>query len=171
MKLRKKELRKVLMIMTALFVAVLILVIFNSRDILNLNSGEGKQNKYEFESIQMSLIKPVGWEISEKSSYVDLIKNNEKINLSRSGTNFDNIMSYLRDFDSKRNLEIEMESTLRNNDYDVIQRIEKFNGGSVNKQKVYYIYVNNWVYALSTSSEDLYDDLDQIAKSFKYTGN
>ena len=33
-----------------------------------------------------------------------------------------------------------------------------------------YLYTNNWVYSISTISPALYDEVEQIARSFKYTG-
>lgn len=38
----------------------------------------------------------------------------------------------------------------------------------IGDEKNYFIYVSDSVYSFSTSDKSLYDDLDQIAQSFKY---
>lgn len=171
MKRKKSELRKILLISTIFLAILIVLIILVNPYLIGLNNNFNNQNIYNFKNLQLSLIRPVNWEISENRSYADLIDGDDKINVSRNGTNFSNINDYLNDFDSKRTIEVELEQELTNNGYAMVKRVEKFNGGPVNEQKVYYIYVSNWVYALSTSSESLYDELDQITRSFKYTGD
>jgi len=40
----------------------------------------------------------------------------------------------------------------------------------ISEEKVYYIYVDNWIFTFSTSTPELYNDLDQTAQSFRYLG-
>lgn len=42
--------------------------------------------------------------------------------------------------------------------------------GMLDGKKYFFIYVDNAVYFLSTSSPELYDELDAIAQSFQYLG-
>lgn len=107
--------------------------------------------------------------INEDQTFIDLVSKNGKINISRISTNFLTIEDYLSDFDQKRKITVDSQEQLSIDSYNAIGRIEIFNGGPISQQKVYFIYVSNWVYALSTSSPELYGDLDQIARSFKYT--
>lgn len=87
------------------------------------------------------------------------IKNNVgEIRLTRQGTNYDSLDNYLNSLD----LKIVDKENLIINDNSVIR-------GSIESRSYYFIYINNWVYALSTSSPELYSDLDQIARSFRYT--
>lgn len=81
-----------------------------------------------------------------------------EIRLTRQGTNYDSLDNYL----GSLNLKIVNKEDLKINSTSAIR-------GSIDSRIYYFIYINNWIYALSTSSPDLYSDLDQIAKSFKYT--
>lgn len=109
------------------------------------------------------------YQVEEKNTYIDLKSGNLKINISRNGTNFEKISDYLESFDKKRMIVISSEEKVKILSYDSVKRIEVFKAGPITEQKVYFIYVDNWVYAISTSSEELYSDLDQIAQSFRYT--
>lgn len=91
-----------------------------------------------------------------------------KITIIRNGTNFDNLQDYIRDFDSRRKLtSFDVKETIING-LDSLSRTVNFTQENV-QQKSYYIYVENLVYILSTNSKSLYNDLDQIAQSFRYT--
>lgn len=124
---------------------------------------------YQSKNLQFNIGPSNDWKIDEGNAFVNLNNNYGKINLSRIATNFYNLSDYLKDFDSKRTVKIDLEESLMIDGYDSIKRTENFTGGSIIKQKVYYIFIDSWVYSLSTSSESLYDELDQIAKSFRYT--
>lgn len=119
--------------------------------------------------LQLSLTIPTNSQIIEKTTFIDIILDKGKINVSRIATNFPDLSGYIKDFDSKRILEVSEEKQLSISGYPSISRIETFAKGPVSKQYVYFIYVNGWIYSLSTTSESLYNDLDQIAKSFRYT--
>lgn len=93
-----------------------------------------------------------------------IILNNQKgqIIINKTGTNFENIKEYLEDLQLKNHFVLEMKKDLEINSNSAIS-------GYLKDEKFYYIYADYRVYSLSTSSESLYDDLDQIAKSFRYT--
>ena len=108
------------------------------------------------------------FQIEEKFTTVILSSSKGEILISRNGTNFKNLKDYLNDLDTKNKVTIVEQKTLSINDYEVFLRSEKYSG-SEKMTKVYVIYVDNWVFAISTTSESLYDDLDPIAQSFRYT--
>ena len=109
------------------------------------------------------------WQVKEDLTFVNLISEKGKINISRIATNFDTVDTYLKDFDSKRNINVAEVNYLKIDGYNAISRIEVFNAGPITKQKVYFIYIDNWVYSVSTSFPALFPVLDQIAQSFRYT--
>lgn len=123
---------------------------------------------YQSKKLKISIQISTVWTVSEKISFIDLNSDKGKINISRIATNFDNANSYLKDFDSRRTIQISQSEENKISGYDSVNRIEIFNTGPIKQQKVYYIYINNWVYSLSTSQESLYNDLDKIAQSFRY---
>jgi len=111
---------------------------------------------------------PNTYEPDEKLTYVDFKKGGDLVDVIRNGTNFGSLDEYLKNSDSRKNLKISSERILEINGYEAKDRVE-FNKDNGVSQKVYYIYINNWVYIISTKSETLYSDLDQIAQSFRYT--
>ena len=161
------------------FISVVIILIFVGAIFMALGSGNLYKNTssnqqsssqiYRSKTLKFIISASPNWQLQEEITFVDLLSNEGKINISRIATNFSNVTDYLKDFDIKRNIVVETENKLSIYDRESVSRIEIFHGGPINKQKVYYIYVDNWVYSLSTYSEPLFGDLDQIAQSFKYT--
>lgn len=124
---------------------------------------------YQSKNLKFTITIPTNTQIQEKNTYLDVVINGSVIDVVRNGTNADSLNIYLKDYDTKKNVQISDNNNLTINGYEANSRIET-NIGSGIKQKIYYIYTDNWVYAISTNSESLYNDLDQIAKSFRYTG-
>lgn len=106
--------------------------------------------------------------ITDAQTYLNITTNGKTIDIVRNGTNFSSLQTYLEDFDKKKIIIITNNESSIINNYQTVSRIET-NPNNELVQKVYYIYVDNWVYSLSTSSEVLFGDLDQIAQSFRYT--
>lgn len=112
---------------------------------------------------------PSSFQVREEATFVDLEDKGAKINIGKNSTNSNDVNDYVKDFDEKRiGLEVEDQEALKIATLDVIKRIEKFIAGPIREQKIYYIYTENKVYSISTTAESLYDDLDQIAQSFRY---
>lgn len=111
--------------------------------------------------LKFSIILPNTYEIEEKFGSVNISTSKGKILISQNGTNFENLKDYIKN--SRNNLEtrIQNKNTLEINGMESIF-------GNIDREKVYLIYKDYTVYSLSTSSESLYDDLDQIAQSFRY---
>lgn len=84
-----------------------------------------------------------------------------EIKIGRNGTNTDNLEEYFK-YHPERPLDrIENKENVKVGQLDAIS-------GKIEERYNYYIYVDNWVYIFSTSNPELYDDLDQIARSFRY---
>ncbi len=124
----------------------------------------------ESKYLNFSVELPPEFQTVDETNQITINSQSGKISVNRNGTNFDNLDDYVSDFDTKRNLIFSDVEKISDSPYESISRIVEFPDQGV-KQKSYYIYINNWVYIFSTTSEDLYDELDQIARSFKYTGN
>ena len=79
----------------------------------------------------------------------------------QNGTNANNLKDYIKN--SRNNLvdRIKNQKELSINDLEALV-------GQIDTERVYFIYVENKVYMLSTASQSLYDELDQITQSFKY---
>lgn len=147
-----------------------LLFLWTSRQIAPTTQTE---KTFESKFLQFSITVPEKFTVKEELTYVDLlVSQDEKINVSRIGTNFFNLESYLKDFDSKRNARVTTESGQTINELKTVIRVEDFTGGPTEQQKIYYFFANNdRVYSLSTVSKKLYSDLDKIAHSFRYLGD
>lgn len=115
--------------------------------------------------MKLTISYPSHYQAKERFNRLTFEDNQDRINININGTNFDSLQGFLNDLDEKNKVSIKSYSNLTIDDYRAIARQEII-GKSI--PKIYYIYVDYSVYTLSTSSPALYDDLDQIAKSFKY---
>ncbi|OGE38420.1 hypothetical protein A3F00_04005 [Candidatus Daviesbacteria bacterium RIFCSPHIGHO2_12_FULL_37_11] len=123
---------------------------------------------YQSISLKFSISIPTSYTSQEGNTYTDIMRDSSVIQIIRNGTNTQSLSEYLSDPTYKKNTTISNPNQFEIGDYQAVSRLETQNT-SGSKQKVVYIYIDGWVYSLSTSSESLYDDLDQIVKSFKYT--
>lgn len=132
-------------------------------------SANQELKTFQSKLMKFSINVPSDFQIREELTFVDLEKNNAKINISKNSTNENDVNGYVKDFDKKRTgLSIEEEESVKIVNLDSVKRIEKFSAGPITQQKVYYIYTENKVYSISANEKELYDELDQIALSFRY---
>lgn len=136
---------------------------------MSTNTAQEQTKTFQSKSLKLSLKIPNAWQVDQGMTFVNIISDQGKVNISRIATNFNDLSSYLTDFDSKRKIAVVSETNLNIEKFNAVDRVEKFNGGPISQQKVYFIYVEGWIYSLSTSSDFLFNDLDQIAGSFRYT--
>lgn len=122
---------------------------------------------YTSEEMKFSIHIPSKFQVEDLEIKLILSYYGKEISMIRNGTNYDNLTDYLVNFDKKRNLVVSEVKRVLIDGKDVLVRMLEFPEEKI-KQKAYYVYVDNWVYILSTSSEDLYGDLDQIVQSFRY---
>lgn len=153
------------------FVLSIAVIIFLVAIYLNKFSNSSKFKTYNSKSMNISISIPNNSKIEDKFASITITDGEGSILIDRNGTNFMNIEDYMAGLDRTRKNppRIEKNEAKSINRYNSILRIyqdfeDKY------KLKIYYLYVNNSVYSLSTSSPELYDDLDQIANSFIYTG-
>ena len=133
-------------------------------------TSKSDTENFQSKDLRFTITIPSLYTVREGQTYVEVLLNGViTFDIVRNGTNFESLDTYLKDSDIKKKLTtVTDEKTLTINGHRSASRIET-NAGSKIKQKLYYIYVDNWVYILSTSSESLFPDLDQIAQSFRYT--
>lgn len=128
----------------------------------NSTSNSEQSKEYNSNGMDLTIMVPLDFEIQDQSTRILLNNSRGQIIISRSGTQFDSLDSYLADLDSKNKNSLVTQEGLFISSYSA-----KVRTSSSDKQ--YRVMVDGWVYTLSTSSETLYDDLDQIAQSFRYT--
>ncbi|MBI3485412.1 hypothetical protein HY025_00545 [Candidatus Daviesbacteria bacterium] len=122
---------------------------------------------YSSKTLRLTIQVPSSYTLDEKFTTITLTSSRGKILVDRNGTNFSNVQSYLTDLSQKNHFILLNESTLTINNQSAISGLINHLDGT--KEKIYFIYSDYAIYNFSTSSPDLYSDLDQIAQSFKYT--
>lgn len=131
-----------------------------------LNTADRKT--YSSKVMKFAIDVPYQFRVEDTDVKLTLSVDTGQISIVRNGTNYDNLSDYLAEFDTRRNLTSSEINKISIDGKEAISRLVTFPEEGV-RQKSYYIYADSWVYVLSTSSEALFSDLDQIAQSFRYT--
>lgn len=127
-----------------------------------------KEKIYRSKTLKFSIIVPSKFQVEERFTTILLKYNDELIQINRNGTNFENIEGYLNDLSKKNKITIQDERKTAINGLNAIIGTLQYPGGPQNGEKNYYLYNNYAIYSISTPSEALFSDLDQIAQSFRY---
>lgn len=174
MKLKKIHRQEIVVVGVALLFVVSIMLYLRPKQVIapeSINNFSQEMKEYKSDFLDFSVSFPSKFQVEEDMTFVNFISSEGIINVSRNGTDFYDIQSYLQDFDLKRNIQVTSEDGENIQGINGVRRIEKFNSGPTERHLAMYFYINNSIYAISTSSEELYDELDQIAQSFRYTPN
>lgn len=107
--------------------------------------------------------------IEDNYNLAKIITKEGEIIITVNGTNFSTIHDYIDTFDSRRNIKVLSSEEVTINGKDNLIREVSFPDLEI-QEKTYNTLLNHTVYTLSTDSPELYDELDQIANSFEYTG-
>jgi uncharacterized protein (UPF0333 family) len=114
--------------------------------------------------LDISLIVPTKFSSEERFGTLTLSSNEGEINIAYNATNYDDLMSHLKNSRNRILDQLDSYQKTRVNDYDGLIANDQ-------NEKTYYVYAGSAVYFLSTSSPELYDELDAIAQSFQYLGD
>lgn len=124
---------------------------------------------FQSKNLKFSIQIPTDFQTEEKFTRVTLSNTNrDEIFINRIATDFSNLEDHLNDLNKKNKVEVIEQKSIAINKYQALVRLIKYPGGPSQGERVYNIFVDNWVYSISTTFESLYDDLDQIARSFRY---
>ena len=113
-------------------------------------------------TMKFSITLPVTYSVEEKFGKVTVVTPAGEIYINQIGTNYDNLEDFLQNVKERNKFSIKEERKLVINDLPATLW-EKTD------ERLYMLYRENTVYTISTKSKSLYDDLDQIAQSFRYT--
>ena len=164
--------RKLILTIFAVFLVAIYWILF-TQNIQKNKSITPPTNKSSFFTSPYALFNinyPSYFDI-EYDETITILKdssNKGEIIINRNGTNFTDINSYLSDFDLKRTVKTQPCPSIHTQ-YIFFCRLETFENLQIT-QKIYYLQISTWVYTISTTTPELYDELDQIVKSFRYTG-
>jgi len=166
----KKKVKKQLPqgVVWGLVVLVVVFLVLFFRGSLKFSSDSPTATKTfkSSEVMDFEVEVPSGFSVEEKIIRVILTFEGNSIYLDKSSTNFDDLDSYIADLDSIDRVEVIEEKTTSINSLKAVRREVVLGTGE--KRLVYDIYAEGLIYTIFTDSPALYDDLDQIAKSFRY---
>ena len=127
----------------------------------NTGISNTEQTTYKSKDLKFTLNVPSKFQIEERFTTVLLQYTDELIQITRSGTNDSTLDAHLDNLSKLNNFNFLTKEELTINNYSAVK-------GTIEGEVHYFIYVDNWVYSISTSSPSLFSTLDQIAQSFKY---
>lgn len=133
-----------------------------------------ESNRYHSEILNITFDMPDGLSIKEENVLRELIleKNGDTIKIHRFGTNrsYNNITELLDDSYQSSNIfkPINRQKiNINNNDCEIVDEVFS-NQPEQNNRSYYCLRNSNSFLSFSTTSPELYFDLDQIARSFRY---
>ncbi len=169
--------KKLLLVLILGLVAVFVVVIYlsgfqkNNKETSSFQSPTPTKSQLKtFQSKNFDFIVnlPHEFEVKEGLSYIEFHGKGGTIDFGRNDASGDgDLKHFLINFDEKNEIkDISEMRDLKINSFPAISRVEL--RGKI-YAKLFYIYVDDWVYVFSTDSKELYDDLEKIVQSFRYT--
>lgn len=114
--------------------------------------------------MDFTILIPTSYSVEEKYGSATITASKGTIEISQNGTNFSNLDDHIKSLEKLNHISINQQGNITIN--GLSSKI-----GTIGDEKTYFIYIPNKVYSISTKSNFLYSDLDQIAQSFRYTPN
>ncbi|MBP9716866.1 MAG: hypothetical protein KBD51_02880 [Candidatus Levybacteria bacterium] len=172
MKLKKNQKK---LILVSIIVALLLVgaTAYFKPEILNglLNQSQSQSTKaFESKYLKFTVDLPGNFKALDESSMIVISSEWGEIYIARNGTQFNNLREYLDEFDRNTSLNFSEDLVMIDN-YEAVLRKLTNSDIENGQENIYFIFVENSVFKISTTEEALFDELDLIAKSFKYTGN
>lgn len=146
-------------LLAGLFVGVVIVFLSYSL------RGYGLTTIYSSTNNHFMISVPSGYSVVEKFNTATFSRQGSSFDVTSTGTNFSDVDEYLDDMFIKNKLVPKPTAEALSIDAGLPARSWE----SASSKNV-TILSGDSVYSLSTSSPALYDELEQIAKSFRYTG-
>ena len=132
--------------------------------------SETMSNEYRSQFLKFSFLVPSGFDVSETGNTIVLTTiNNQTIQITRLFGYSNSVEEYIDDVSEKNNLKQSIERVDGNSFY-VVKTLTPIKGVDSNISYIKNIDTDTFI-SISTSSPELYDELDQIAASFEYLGD
>lgn len=160
----------VIVLLSIILLFVLLMFTFYRAEMQNNSNLSENTREHISPTMNFSISYPAFFELNDNGIEVSLKNEEGEIEIVRNGTTDMKPESILSNFDGMRN-PISVISSQNNSlsGYTGILRQEEYPNLGVSK-KTQYIFLPGTMFVLSTSSENLYDELDQVAQSFRYLG-
>lgn len=181
-KKKNKNVDKNILIAKLIGIAVLfliVIVIFNQKPftkfqspntaLLPSSSPTSEIKKFNSKFLKIFFSAPSGYGISENGNHISINNNFGEIIISRRGTNSNTIEGAVFEISDRGTMQVTNKQKMKINNIDVISCNIKSLVSDEPESKGYYFYPVPWtVFSITTNDAELFDDLDQIARSFRY---
>ncbi len=127
-------------------------------------TAQGLKTFKSSETMDFTIEVPVEYEVEEWFEVLLIDAPDGELQISQNGTNYDNLDEHIAALEELNRVSYTKEE-------DLIIDGSPAQRGTLENERIYFIFSEDRVYALSTEQPELYDDLDQIARSFRYTPN
>lgn len=125
--------------------------------------------QYSSKFFKLSFSFPSSYTVSELDNDINLKNEVGEISIERIGTNNDTIEGYLFGIAELNKLQITDKQKIKINGMDVISCKIKSKVSDNPESRFYFFNPAPWrIYSISTNIPELFSDLDQIARSFRY---
>lgn len=175
--MKQKGWSKILLILVISLITGILLYLYKSK-IINFTKDIDTQGiinrntdiNQEFTSVYLkfNLKIPNNFTGVDEPSRIALATQEGSVYIIRNGTQYKDLDTYLSNFDKNTKLNVIKDEKLLINGYQARLRVFDDTDVAQSKEKIYFIFIDNFVYKLSTTYESLFDDLDQVAQSFRY---
>jgi hypothetical protein len=179
--INKKNIKNAKIFILIIVLLILLVTLFN-KDMLDQlifvpkvenNNASNSQNhvtKYYSEQMGIAFYYPDNYELTDRSINILLESEVGQIIIGKVGTNYNSIDEFLdarfRLDNLKKNI---ISKHIDISGLDFVEVVLAYPNRPDLNRKEYFLYKNHSVLSLSTNKTDLYSDLDQIARSFRYT--
>ena len=146
-----------------IFIPILILlIVFYFTFIVKNNSNFVPISSKE---LNLHIMVPSHYKVTQEFHTLKISNQKDEIVISTYGSFYNNLESHFRDLSKKNNVKIDVMQKYNDNFYKV-----KFNHSyNQRPEDITYIILNGYtIHTFTANSEELYSDLDAIAKSFRY---
>lgn len=164
----KLALRLTILVLVGFFALAYFVTAGNKNNVGQYKQDDTQQAIFNSKYLKFSMILPGNFFANDETSRVVISSPNGQLYVNRNGTQYRDLSNYLDNFDERTNLIVADEEELNIDDNDAVMRIYESTDVAQNQEKIYFIYAENNVYKISTTDKELFDDLERVAKSFRY---
>ena len=111
----------------------------------------------------MSVATPDGFDIEESGNFITLTSDGGTIHIDRISTNENSIRAYIQKLREKNNINVQEHKVQYFGNVEALETMIE------DSELTYFLSPKlGRIFSLSTTSPDLYDDLEEIVQSFEY---
>ncbi len=160
---------KLVLVIFAFLLAGMYIVLFKQLATLKYvnpsSSAIERTNTYRSNILEMSVTVSDGFEVEESGNFITLTSDEGTIHIDRISTNENSIRAYVQKLREKNNINVQEHKAQYFRNVEVLETMIE------DSDLTYFLSPKlGRIFSLSTTSPELYDDLEKIVQSFEYLG-